>query len=783
MPARQERVRAGNRKQCPAPDVPHGGERQAMLESDGNSQQPALQRRRVEETLQQPKWTLESPVRDILLEGSLAVKLKLNDFLRGKFCGMGVVESNESVLMEEFAAHPTRFIDDTKLLDTIKTSESYNLARCVMEWRKGAEMITMRDVAYLHGKGVSTLKQWWEFEDEGMGGTESRQKLDRVLHEVRMRTILLKTQVLEGLYESVYNARWSHVMEAADVEAGMGLKVKEGKPPQSWEYKEEGGTLEIHNEKKRLHPPRLRLMVLSSERQWPYSWSRVEGITDCYVTAEVERVWKVVEGDLKGLFGTDGPKIFKTWRHLLIGTSGIGKSMAAGSYLLYQLLHYDAAKFHVVVYCFGRELAYVFDKTAQTVSEYKAEDDIMIVVKDLAQRGMRGYVICDAAMQGAPSPAHFPPSKSWGMILVSSPDRNQFEVWKQAMHPRQIIMNCPDAIDVKAMYVWERRDQPVQEQAECWKMVEQHMCNVGPIPLCIFSEAEYVERFNATEDAVKSMSASDAERYSVIGTGKLWHFEGASHQLLRLDRKRGDTGCEAFLNVPICEKLWLQIFDKLATIMGEKDVLLLVWRLKESCLPEARENYIVPAFTLWGFVGAIQYKLKELTPPEWRPRRPCALRVWPSDHPKKSVLLLRKEYNPAKVDIKYGVLYEPEDESFPLLDAFFFLKPPQNTMVGLQVKTSKRKHITASIVRRLSEYLAEYFNVRKTFALDLLWEIIYVHYPESVPINRWQRCDLVQHPHGDEGKAEEIIAAFWKRQVHQYNVAISPEDLHVVCGG
>ncbi|RNE99678.1 retrotransposon hot spot (RHS) protein [Trypanosoma conorhini] len=736
-----------------------------------DSNEPPAQRRRLEEAPARPQWTLESMVEDILMEGNFAFNLTLNDFLRGKFSGRGIVESNEGVLMEEFAADPMRFIHDAELLGTIKASEPYNWVRRVMERKKNNERIIMRDVADLHRKGVLTLKQWGELGAEGMDGTERTRKLDKALHDLRLRTILLQTPTPEGLYESVYNATWSHVVEASDGE-WMGMVVKEGKPPFSWKYKEAGGVLENYNEKDQFHPPRPRLMILTSDRGWPYSWRMMEAINNCYITSEVERVWRIVQGDLNGAFVTDDINLIDVRLRLLLGTPGIGKSMNAGSYLLHQLLHYDDKKLQVVVYCFGGELAYVFDKTKKTVAECFGEDNIITVVNELPRRCMNGYVIYDVDETGHGPSDDLPPSTSWGMIVLSCPHENQFEAWRRVMRPRLIIMNCPDESDVKAMCAWETRDRPAQEQADYWKVVEKRIYCVGPILLCVLTEAEYVERFNSTEDAVNSMTSSDVEHCSIMGTGKLWHGESVSHQLIRLVRIKGDIGCEEFLNAPVCEKLWHQAFEKLSTIMEEEELLLLAWRLMDSPLSGALEKCTAPVFILSTFVDAIQYKLEELQPPAWRPRRPCALRVWPSDHPKKSVLLPPLEYKLRKVDVEHGVLYVPAVKSFPLMDAFFFLKSSQKTMVGLQVATSKRRHITTSTVRQFNAYMAEYFNVEDTFALDFLWEIIYVQRAGSVPTPTWQRCGIVQQLNGGQGKAEEKIAAFWNRNVHQYQLEI-----------
>ncbi|RNC37895.1 retrotransposon hot spot protein (RHS) [Trypanosoma cruzi] len=96
-------------------------------------------------------------------------------------------------------------------------------------------------------------------------------------------------------------------------------------------------------------------MVLTSDKAWPYSWNRkgAESTRGCYVNCEVDRVWQIVSGGLTEWFSSHGRTDFKPKRRLLIGTPGIGKSMAAGSYLLCQLLQYDVEKLPVAAYSVG----------------------------------------------------------------------------------------------------------------------------------------------------------------------------------------------------------------------------------------------------------------------------------------------------------------------------------------------------------------------------------------------------------------------------------------------
>ncbi|EKF28847.1 retrotransposon hot spot (RHS) protein, putative, partial [Trypanosoma cruzi marinkellei] len=234
----------------------------------------------------------------------------------------------------------------------------------------------------------------------------------------------------------------------------MGMVVKEGKPKQSWTYKKVGDTLEKDDGVGQSGAALPRLMVLTSDKGWPYSWNRWNsGLTnDCYVNCEVDRVWQIVSSDLTEWFDNFDLSLNRSpTRCLLIGTPGIGKSMAAGSYLLYQLLHYDAKKFPPVAY-FIADRTFLFDKTAQTVTEYVGESSTLDVVKGLSHRGVRGFIIYDVATNGC-QPSSGLPCEGWGMIVVTSPNSNNYESWAKEVEAGRIIINCPEESDVKAMCV------------------------------------------------------------------------------------------------------------------------------------------------------------------------------------------------------------------------------------------------------------------------------------------------------------------------------------------
>ncbi|EKF99532.1 retrotransposon hot spot (RHS) protein, putative, partial [Trypanosoma cruzi] len=225
------------------------------------------------------------------------------------------------------------------------------------------EMDMEEDVRKLYEHCMDNLLKWSVAAVEFTAGVQefNKQSLDAAAEEARNPMTTSAPIYLEGFYESVYNASWHHVVEIPGGE-GTGMEVKEGKPPQSWTYNEVGNTLEKDDGVAQSgEAPRPRLMVLTSEKGWPYTMNGLHGAgNDLCVNYEVERVWQIVLDDLTKWFSnfdlTLNPSpLFR----VLIGTPGIGKSMAAGSYLLYQLLHYDIKKLQVVVHCFGGNTTYV----------------------------------------------------------------------------------------------------------------------------------------------------------------------------------------------------------------------------------------------------------------------------------------------------------------------------------------------------------------------------------------------------------------------------------------
>ncbi|EKF29755.1 retrotransposon hot spot (RHS) protein, putative [Trypanosoma cruzi marinkellei] len=513
-------------------------------------------RREEEERLrrtQEMKFTISTTIEDVLFRGEFRYKeVRLNEFLKRELDGRGVVDTNRNVLLGEFFKDPARYIRDAGVLNEIQTSDAY----LRMEIAVRHEAIFEEDVRKLLDKSVNNLLGWSKAAAEVKEGVHNftKNSLDAALEELRRQTTEAAI-ILEGLYESVYNAKWHHVVELPGGEkqkTGTGMVVKEGEPPHSWTYKAVGDTLEKDDgaEQSGAAPP--RLMVLTSDKGWPYTLNAPHGCgNDLCVNCEVDRVWQIVRKDIAEWFSNfDLSRYPSPMRRVLIGTPGIGKSMAAGSYLLYQLLHYDVEKLQVVVHCFG-ETAYVFDKIAQTVTKCKDKTATESAVDGLWLRGMKGYIIYDVAKKGTPPDTNFAPASGWGMIVVSSPKVSNYDEWAKQLKAKRIIMNCPDEVDVKAMCAWMKRDVTKDEQANYWKMVKTHMDEVGPIPRYIFDETKYIGRSGAVQFALYSIKELTMKEYFSRGGELPWYSEDPFHELVKIIREiYADS--EIFFNEPIC---------------------------------------------------------------------------------------------------------------------------------------------------------------------------------------------------------------------------------------
>ncbi|EAN97802.1 putative retrotransposon hot spot protein (RHS) [Trypanosoma cruzi] len=734
--------------------------KEKMLEAKGR----AWQQRELE-------FTISTNIEDVLFKGSPCfMEIKLNDFLALELYGWGILRANRNVLLKEFFKEPSKYIYDAGVLGAIQASFYY--ARMdIAVWN---EMIFDEDIRKLHENGVRKLFEWSEAAADVKESVEriTKQFLDAAVIESMSPMTKSAPMKLEGCYESVYNSRWHHVVEVPDGE-GMGMEVKEGKPEQSWTYKKVGYTLERNVGAEEPDALRLRLMVLTSDKGWPYSWKEEDSIRDCYVNCEVERVWNIVKRDLTEFFGTHSGTYFTTDRSVFIGTPGMGKSMNAGSYLLYQLLHHDAEQLPMVAYFIGNR-TFLFDKIAKTVSVYMGEGSILRIVDGLSRRGVKGYIIYDVALKGH-QPSTGLPCKGWGMIVVTSPNRNDYEWWAKQMRAEEFVINCPEENDVRAMCAWMKRNQIPQEQAEYWEEVRGRMNNVGPILRFIFDKQAYDDRIKACQQAVDGMNASKSRNYLDIGYCCSSNDSDLSQKLVKVVRVRRGYNFELPLTVLISPHLERETLSRLENEMEQSDFIFLLLMFWDYVPPYLIEKYAVSAFLNEDFLRAIRLKIEEMRPPGRREPHSCALVKYSYKSFARKEVLPPPERLSNPVAMDHWVLYEPKVQNFPLVDGFFFVDSNPMTLVGLRMTTAGEHHTTASTVRQFTECLAAYFNGWEGLSQDMSWEIIYVQQADSTPMNGWQRCDVVNSNNlsDDENRG---IAAFWEEKVRQYLAAVSSAD-------
>ncbi|EKF31040.1 retrotransposon hot spot (RHS) protein, putative [Trypanosoma cruzi marinkellei] len=236
---------------------------------------------------QQVGYTVTTTIKVVLFRGGVrGNKLKLNDFLTMELDGRGAMDANRDVLLEAFFKHSEKYLCDAGVLREIQAFDRY----VRMERALGDEMDMEEDAHMFHDNGVDNLLTWLaaaaEVKASVRGVTQSL--LDAAAEEARNPTTTSVPIKLEGFYESVYNVGWHHVVEVPGGE-GTGMDVREGEPPQSWTHKVVGLTLEKDDGVQQSGAARLRLMVLTSDEGWPYSWKWKENKStrDCYVNCEV----------------------------------------------------------------------------------------------------------------------------------------------------------------------------------------------------------------------------------------------------------------------------------------------------------------------------------------------------------------------------------------------------------------------------------------------------------------------------------------------------------------
>ncbi|EKF32096.1 retrotransposon hot spot (RHS) protein, putative [Trypanosoma cruzi marinkellei] len=232
------------------------------------------------------------------------------------------------------------------------------------------------------------------------------------------------------------------------------------------------------------------------------------------------------------------------------------------------------------------------------------------------------------------------------------------------------------------MCFWKKHDQSTQEQAEdqandtakYWEKVEERMDNLAPILRCIFNENEYKIQLSAVDKAVELIESSNSVKYMGVGSGNLWVADDVSHKIVKVVRVIEVAGVEAGYNAPVSRSAMAKITYHLTHMMPPVDVFNLFLCKAKYLLWVAFEFAGTTAFMNPHVVNIIIETITELKPEGREMSQLAALKRNPGGHPIRSEKLSYLRHNPATMDVECGVLYVPEVENFPLVDAFFFVE-------------------------------------------------------------------------------------------------------------
>ncbi|KAH8620301.1 putative retrotransposon hot spot protein 4 (RHS4) [Trypanosoma vivax] len=459
----------------------------------------------------------------------------------------------------------------------------------------------------------------------------------------------------------------------------------------------------------------LELLVLTSDKGWPYTGFRPCSERDVFVRREVLRVWHVVRRELARW--PDDDSTFDPQPYVLVGTSGIGKSFCCASYLLHELLLYNAAKVPTVAY-FVRGSVYIFHKTgamAERVVLYRKADDALTVMWHMANerrkalikrkesegvkyaarkcRAKCGFIIFDAGDKHRPEQDLS--TSEWGCVVLSAPNKSYYEGWMDRIGALPIYINCYTTREMRAFFArqqWcrcktsERYQVRGTEIEQRWSVVERRIEEVGPQLRYVFDDKGYHRVCNDISVALSYFCASDMARYTSIILCKIqWTEYRRTDEIIKLVRVANGPVNDC-LFFPISEAIGAKLKTLVVNYFLRRSYLVMAFEMP-GLAPEVLWEFGLCAFMSESAVNKMVKKMKCLPSASPCPARESVLKrlkaaARHAQYHQVVALKIGGWQRGVSLEgevLRKGVLYVPDLVNFPVLDAFYFVDvPPQD---------------------------------------------------------------------------------------------------------
>ncbi|CCD18405.1 retrotransposon hot spot (RHS) protein, partial [Trypanosoma vivax Y486] len=535
-----------------------------------------------------------------------------------------------------------------------------------------------------------------------------------------------------------------------------------------------------------------------------------EGSKAVYIRREVVRVWYIVEKAMRAWYIKR--KLVKPGTCIVIGTPGIGKSFACGSFLLHRLLHYEGGLLDVVAY-FIRDGAYVIHNARPgvpgSVVLYSDQYAAVLKIKKMASCE-RGFVIVDISKKGQSPPEELP-TNFWPTVVLTSPDVNHYDSWMKDRNGKLIYVNCDDERDLKAFVAWQKlfplgqdagiTDELCKEISDEWKRVKQRIEQVGPLPRFVFSRGSFGPRFVELDNAISDITLNNKAQYmGILRMSSEWQSDHVSHKLVKLVRVREDLNNETYRCVPLSSDIHERVHCRMLKIV-EENWMLLGGLVSADCRSAVLlELLAFDAFRYSDVTRAVVDKLVYLQRDGETCKKSALAKFNEKQLRLQSSECLGTAENSTVKKCEYYVLYKPSVDNFPVVDGFFFVEGhgtsgervavraahsrdahQPKTIVLLQATKARSHHTETGKLLKLKAILRRAFGDWADFSKNMRWEIVYVQHPDTRLFKKRQRCDRTEVKKKKEETAEEYDErqaahdaeqVFWETEVDQYAVRV-----------